>query len=138
MPDKISKIQLQVIEKSLDKMFAKLDIDIDFSGHFLERINDSRNGDQITISELIKIYNSLYKKFGIQISKTPKEVEEVIKSISTDINIPVNIHHDRKTNKIDVVAKTIMRKKNYKTPNDILQVESKVKTFRDFVKEYPY
>lgn len=124
MSDKISRIQLQVIEKSLDKMFAKLGIDVGFSGHFLDRINDPRNEKQITISELINIYNSLYDKFGIKISKTPEEVEEVIKSISTDINIPVNIHHNRKTNNIEMAAKTIMRKKNFKTPNKVLQVES--------------
>jgi len=125
----ISKVQLKVIENSLDKMFNKLGIDVEFSGHFLDRINDPRNGKQITISELINIYNSLYDKFGIKISKTPEEVEEVIKSVSTDINIPVNIHFDRKTNKIEVAAKTIMRKKGFKTPNKILQVE----TFKEFI-----
>ena len=129
MSDKISKIQLQVIEKSLDKMFAKLGIDVEFSGHFLDRINDPRNEKQITISELINIYNSLYDKFGIKISKTPEEIEEVIKSLSTDINIPVNIHFDRKTSKIDMVAKTIMRKKNFQTSNPILHVES----FKEFI-----
>ena len=129
MSDKISKIQLQVIEKSLDKMFAKLGIDVEFSGHFLDRINDPRNEKQITISELINIYNSLYDKFGIKISKTPEEIEEVIKSLSTDINIPVNIQHNKKTNNIEMVAKTIMRKKNFKTPNKILQVES----FKEFI-----
>ena len=129
MSDKISRIQLQVIEKSLDKMFAKLGIDVEFSGHFLDRINDPRNEKQITISELINIYNSLYDKFGIKISKTPEEIEEVIKSLSTDINIPVNISFDRKTSKIDMVAKTIMRKKNFKTPNPILHVES----FKEFI-----
>ena len=129
MSDKISKIQLNVIEKSLDKLFAKLGIDVEFSGHFLDRINDPRNVKQITISELINIYNSLYDKFGIKISKTPEEIEEVIKSISTDINIPVNIQHNKKTNNIEMVAKTIMRKKNFKTPNPILHVES----FKEFI-----
>jgi hypothetical protein len=129
MSDKISKIQLQVIEKSLDKLFAKLGIDVEFSGHFLDRINDERNIKQITISELINIYHSLYDKFGIKISKTPEEIEEVIKSLSTDINIPVNIHFDRKSSKIEMAAKTIMRKKNFKTPNPVLHVES----FKEFI-----
>ena len=129
MPSTISRAQLKIIETSLDKLFAKLNIDVEFSGHFLDRLNDPRNNDQITVAELSKVYHSLYDKFGITISKTPEEIEEVIKSLSTDINIPVNIHFDHRTNKIDLVAKTIMRKKNFKTPNPILQVES----FRSFI-----
>lgn len=34
----ISKIQLSVIEKSLDKLFSKLGIDIAFTKHFFEKI----------------------------------------------------------------------------------------------------
>jgi phosphoribosylanthranilate isomerase len=129
MSSTISRVQLSFIEKALDKLFAKLGIDVEFSGHFLDRLNDPRNIEQITVAELSNVYHSLYDKFGITISKTPEEIEEVIKSLSTDINIPVNIHFDRKTNKIDLVAKTIMRKKNFKTTNPVLHVES----FRSFI-----
>lgn len=120
----ISKMQLSVIEKSLDKLFNKLGLDVEFSGHFLERLNDSRNGEPITISELINVYNSLYDKFGIKLSKTDSEIEEVVKSISTMINIPLNINFNKKSKKIELMAKTIMRKQDFKTPSPVLKVES--------------
>ena len=124
MPKVISKIQLNVIEKSLDKLFNKVGIDIEFSKHFFDWINDPRNVDQITISELINIYHSLYDKFGVKLSKTSKEVEELIKSLSTDINIPINLSFNRKDNKLEMVAKTIMRKKGFKSSSPVLAVES--------------
>ena len=129
MADVISKIQLNVIEKSLDKLFNKVGIDVEFSKHFFDRINDPRNVDQITISELINIYHSLYDKFGVKLSKTSKEVEELVKSLSTDINIPINLHFNRKDNKLEMVAKTIMRKKGFKSSSPVLAVES----FKEFI-----
>jgi len=120
----ISKIQLSVIEKSLDKLFNKLGIDVEFGKHFFERINDSRNGKQITISELINIYHSLYDKHGIKLSKTDDEVEELVKSLSTDINIPLHIEYNRKSKMIELSAKTIMRKKNFQSTSKVLAVES--------------
>jgi hypothetical protein len=130
MSDKISKIQLNVIEKSLDKLFSKLGIDVEFSGHFFDRINDPRNVKQITIGELVNIYHSLYDKFGVKLSKTAKEIEELVKSISTDINIPINLHLNKKTDKLEMVAKTIMRKKNFQSSSPVLAVES-FKTYLD-------
>ena len=120
----ISKIQLSVIEKSLDKLFSKLGIDIAFTKHFFERINDSRNGKQITISELINIYHSLYDKFGVKLAKTDDEIEELVKSLSTDINIPLHIEYDRKKKMVELTAKTIMRKKNFQSSSKVLAVES--------------
>lgn len=129
MSEVISKIQLNVIEKSLDKLFSKLGMDVEFTKHFFERINDSRNGKQITISELINIYRSLYDKHGIKLSKTDDEAEELVKSLSTDINIPLHIEYNRKSKMIELAAKTIMRKKNFQSTSKVLAVES----FKGFI-----
>lgn len=131
MPDhQISKTQLKIIETSLDKIFNKLGLDVSFSGHFLDRLNDPRNKQQITVNELVSVYNSLYEKFGIQLSHEAKSVEEVIKSLSTDINIPIRIQYNRQTKMIDLLAKTIMRKKNFMSTSPVLTVES----FKDFIR----
>lgn len=139
MESPISKIQLQVIEKSLDKLFGKLNLDIEFTKHFFDRLNDERNGKQITPSELVQVYTSLYDKYGVDLSHTnienDSELEELMKSISTDINIPLNIGYNRKNKKIELVAKTIMRKKNFKSPDKVLVVENKLKTFDEFLNE---
>ena len=130
----ISKVQLGIIEKSLDKLFGKLDIDVEFSSHFLDRLNDARNGKQITVSELVNIYHSLYDKHGVKLSKDPKDVEDLVKSFSTDINIPVALVHKR--GKLEMVAKTIMRKKGFKSSSPVLAVEQTgLLSFKEFIKE---
>jgi uncharacterized FlaG/YvyC family protein len=128
--DEISKSELNVIEKQLDKLFSDLGIDIEFSRHFLVRLNDPRNKKQITANELVQIYQDVKSKFGTKLSKSSGEIEKLIKSASTDINIPVAIKYDRKTKEVDITAITIMRKKGFKSPTPILQVES----FTDYLK----
>lgn len=136
MAEQITKQQLDQIEKTLDKLFGKLDIDIEFTRHFLDRVNDARNGKQITPDELIKVYDSLYAKHGVTLSKTDDEIEELVKSISTDINIPLNIDYNFRTKKVELTAKTIMRKKNFQSSNKVLKVEDVViKSFSDYLKE---
>ena len=40
----ISMSQLDVVEKHLDKIWAKVGIDVEFTRHFHDRVNDARNG----------------------------------------------------------------------------------------------
>ena len=136
MADVITKQQLDQIEKTLDKLFGKLDIDIEFTRHFLDRVNDARNGKQITPDELIKVYDSLYDKHGVKLSKTDDEIEELVKSASTDINIPLNIDYNFRKKKVELTAKTIMRKKNFQSSNKVLKVEDvAIKSFSTYLKE---
>ncbi|MBT6472538.1 MAG: hypothetical protein HOK52_14905 [Candidatus Marinimicrobia bacterium] len=139
MDDKITKSQLNVIEKSLDKIFDQLGVDVVFTKHFFDRLNDARNKKQITPDELVGIYKDLYKKFGKKISKVGggKEVEELVKSMSTDINIPVHIEYDKKNKEVNLVAKTVMRKKGFKTGDKVLAVEGML-GFKDFIIEGQY
>lgn len=123
----ITPVQLKVIEKALDKLFSDLGIDIEFTKHFLDRLNDERNQTPITPYELAKVYKSLHDTWGDKLviqGKSNKQIEEVVKSINTMINIPIVIGYNRKTKMIELTAKTIMRKKDFKTPSPVLQVES--------------
>lgn len=131
----ITKQQLKIIENALDKLFSDLGIDIVFTNHFFDRLNDSRNLTQITPFELAKIYKSVHDKYGAKIAadKSHEEIEEMIKSISTQINIPIIIQHDRTGNHLEIVAKTIMRKKDFKTSTPILKVESL--SFKDYLRQ---
>ena len=47
--------------------------------------------------------------------------EVVIKDIQSDLNIPIVVKYDRKNDEFDVVMKTIMRKKDFKTPNKVIK-----------------
>ena len=46
----ITKSNLNQIEKYADKLFAAVGIDVEFTRHFMDRVNDARNKDQITSS----------------------------------------------------------------------------------------
>jgi hypothetical protein len=118
----ITKSDLDAIEKYADKIFAKVGIDIVFTRHFLDRVNDERNQRQITTAELTRLFKQAYAKHGKKISQLGPDAEAVIKDMRTDINMPFVLN--LKGNELELVAKTIMRKKNFKTPNPELAVES--------------
>ena len=130
----ISLTQLRVIEKHLDKMFGALKLDVVFTKHFFERLNDPRNIDQITPAELIKVFTSLYEKYGVTLSHigSDEEIDRLVHSISTDINIPIQVLYDKKTKKIDIISKTIMRVDKFFSKSKELPVESLILTFNQF------
>jgi len=118
----VTKQELKELEKVLDNLFSSLNIDIEFTKHFFDRLNDDRNKQQITVCELQKVYTSLYQKHGIEIRDADDQLEELIKSITTNINIPVHFNWNPKTKQLEMVAKTIMRKKEFKTSTKVLRV----------------
>jgi hypothetical protein len=118
----ITQAQLDSLERAADKVFGKLGIDIEFTRHFLDRVNDERNNKQITIGELGRILAKEYQRWGRTISKMPINSQAVMKDLSTELNIPFVINKDG--NGKDLIAKTVMRKKNFSTPDRQLPVES--------------
>ena len=64
---KITKSDLDQVEKYADRLFAALGIDVEFTKHFMDRVNDARNIKQITTSELIRLFKQSYKKYGKKI-----------------------------------------------------------------------
>ena len=112
---KISKADLNDLEKRLDALFKSLEIDVEFTKHFFDRVNDARNNKQITVAELSGIYNDLYKRHKPKLKTANDGIEKLIKSLNSHINIPVVFRYDRKSGMIDMVAKTIMRKRNFKS-----------------------
>jgi hypothetical protein len=116
--EEITKSQLDSIEGYADKLFAKLGIDIEFTKHFLDRVNDKRNKKPITSPELIGMFKRLHKKHGKPLSKVDDDFDAVVKDFNSNINIPFAINVT--PNDIDLVAKTIMRKKDFKTSTPVI------------------
>jgi len=79
----------------------------------MDRVNDARNIKPISPAELIKIYRQIYKKYGKPISRLTSGVNILLKDMSTDINVPVVLRWNGK--ELEMIAKTIMRKKNFKS-----------------------
>ena len=110
---KITQSDLDQIEKYADRLFASLDIDVEFTRHFMDRVNDARNLKQITVAELIRLFKQSYRRYGKKIAKMPDDANAVINDMKTNINLPFVM--SIKDGKIELVAKTVMRKKNFTT-----------------------
>ena len=117
----ITQSDLDQIEKYADKLFAAVGIDVEFTRHFLDRANDERNKKPISTAELIGLFKKTYKKHGKKIPALGPDAEAVIKDMKTDINVPFVLNIDR-DGMLDLVAKTIMRKQNFKTSNMELSI----------------
>ena len=119
----VTKKQLDTIERFADKLWAKVGLDIEFTRHFLDRVNDARNKKQITGGEIQRLFKQSFRKHGKKISALGKGAEAVIKDMETDINMPFVLQLD-KNGELDLVAKTVMRKKDFKTSNKKFTVEN--------------
>lgn len=146
----ITRSQLNELERFLDGIFKKWDIDINFqlknhasNTHFYQRLNDPRNVDPITLSELKQIFIDLSRKYGQKLSERHKDLQYVLKSFGTKINVPFVLNWNNRLKEFELVPKTIMRKKNFKTPSPVLAVENKLLNSLDEIgdgssKTFPY
>lgn len=119
---KVSPQELKALEKILDNLFKSVKIDIEFTKHFLDRVNDPRNKKQITIEELRALFQKTYQKYKDKLSGYGPNFEAVLNDIKTDVNVPFVLKWDAKNNELDLVNKTVMRKKDFKTSNQKLKV----------------
>jgi len=116
----VTRKQLKELENYLDRVWKNLDIDIEFTRHFIDRLNDSRNGKQITIEELKDLFIKAFKKHGKNINKSGnrhKDIGAVLTDLKTNVNSPFFLKWDNSKKEFDLVATTIMRKKNFR-PKD--------------------
>ena len=113
----ITQPMLDKLESYLDQMFASLGIDVEFTRHFLDRVNDERNKQQITLKELAILFKDAYTKYGKRIAQMGPYSEAVIKDMRNDVNLPCVLNWDNTNQELDLVAKTVMRKKNFHTPD---------------------
>lgn len=115
---------MRAFEKFVDKMFEKFNIDFEFTKHFRERMSDERNDPCIDMKELAQMIQKIYKKYqrGEKSLSKYADSEAVIKDLQTDLNMPIAIEYNRNKDELEVIAKTIMRKKNFRTPNPEIKI----------------
>jgi len=120
--ENITRSQLARVEQYADKLFAAVGIDVEFTRHFLDRVNDPRNKKPISEPELIGLFKRTYRKYGKKIPKLGADAQAVITDMSNDINVPFVLQYDKRNQELDLVSKTIMRKKDFATSNQKLKV----------------
>jgi len=106
---------LQKIDTFADKKLNPVDVVIT-DKHFFDRLNDPRNGKEITSAELIGFFKRL--------SKHKKDFVEFLNKynsvVAVDDRTNINIPFMKRANK--AIAKTVMRKKDFKTPEQKLYI----------------
>lgn len=121
----LSNGELRDLEQFADSLFQELGVDVVFTRHFKERVNDARNGRPITYTELKNLFLKAYLRDGQYISELPTETEAVLRDISSNINSPFIIQEDPNASRgidHDMVMKTIMRKERFMSNNPTIPV----------------
>ena len=108
------------MEKFADRILKKYNIDVEFTKHFVDRLNDPRNSPAIKVSELQKFFKKIQRNKGRNIRNNP-DIEAVLKDMSTNLNLPVVIK--TKGDEFEVTNKTIMRKPDFKTTSKVIKYE---------------
>lgn len=115
MSNPLTQADLDQLEKFADKLFNKIGIDVNFTRHFLDRVNDERNRKQITSAELTRLFKQEYRRWGKPIAGLGADAQAIMKDMQTNINVPFVLKYDRRNNELDLIAKTVMRKPNFKS-----------------------
>lgn len=129
MHHRVTATDLRQLESYLDQVWSKLGVDVSFGQHFLDRVNDPRNHQPITLAELQKLFIATYQKYGRDLVRSfdGKDIEGVLRDVATAVNTPFILKWDGQ--QLNLVAKTVMRKKGFvpHSPKDkILTVEQKI------------
>ncbi len=116
--ENMSADQIKSVEQYADRLFQELGLDVEFTKHFKERLNDPRNQKPISPAELIGMFKRAFTKSGKKIAEMPPNAQAVIQDMRTDLNSPFVIEYDPNSKELDLTMKTIMRKKDFQTTND--------------------
>ena len=101
----ISQSQLNSLEKELDSLFATVGIDIEFTRHFFERVNDARNGRDITVDELMRKKNFMSDTPVLPVGSKNKLINEPRKDKFKKYKLPngVIVRYYVESNKFETI-----------------------------------
>ena len=119
----VTQPELDDVEKIADEWFEDYGINVEFTKHFIERVNDERNGKPISAEELEDLFTQTAEKYGEKLANLPDDYQAVLFKLRNDINLPFALNYDDKNDEMDLVAKTVMRKKNFQTSNPKLALQ---------------
>ena len=108
--NEMAKADMDAVEKYADQQLAPNAVELGKeTDHFFQRLNDPRNGKEISPAELTGFFKRLAKnkKKFLEFLKQYKEF--VVKDRRTNINIPFIVTANK------LIAKTIMRKGDFKS-----------------------
>lgn len=112
---------LRYAEQIIDRLFHDLGIDVEWSTHFVDRL-EGREQD-VTREELVLAFKKLREKYSrrlLSAKDRQREFVAVLKDMASDLNIPFSIDYNKvnpENNKYVMRGITIMRKnpRDFKT-----------------------
>jgi Cytidylyltransferase-like len=108
--NEMAKADMDAVEKYADQQLAPSDVELGKeTDHFFQRLNDPRNGKEISPAELTGFFKRLAKNKKKFLEFVKQYKEFVVKDRRTDINIPFVVMANK------LIAKTIMRKGDFKS-----------------------
>ena len=115
----MAKSDLDAVEKYADQQLSPEDIELGKeSDHFFQRLNDPRNGKQISAAELTGFFKRLAKNKKKFLDFVKQYNQFVVKDNRTKINIPFMTVANK------LIAKTIMRKDDFKSSTPVYTTEA--------------
>ena len=132
--NKISQSEINNLERFADRILNKYGVDIEFTRHFVDRLNDARNNPSIKVAELQKFFKKIQKNKARNIIKQNDQTDAVLKDMETNLNLPVKII--KRGNEFEVINKTIMRKTNFHVGSSkTIRYEDKTQQDKDVEKK---
>ena len=133
----MAKADMDAVEKYADAQMSPEDIELGKeTDHFFQRLNDPRNGKEISPAELTGFFKRLAKnkKKFLEFLKQYKEF------VVTDNRSNINIAFLKVANKL--IAKTVMRKVDFKSATPVFTTEVAARYIEPnrveaFLKKYP-
>jgi hypothetical protein len=116
----ITPRELYTVEKFADDLWSAYGIDVQFTKHFIDRVNDPRNKPPIFVDDLIDMFRKEYQHQGASIAALPTQSQGVMRDMITRLNLPF-VMTGGKNNKT-MVAKTTMRKDKFTTTSPVFDV----------------
>jgi len=108
--NEMAKADMDKVEKYADSQLSPEDVVLGKeTDHFFQRLNDPRNGKEITPAELTGFFKRLAKNKKKFLEFIKQYNEFVVKDKRTGINIPFMVQANK------LIAKTIMRKDDFKS-----------------------
>ena len=95
--ESVNQAELDEVEAYLDKMFAAIGIDIEFTRHFMDRVNDIRNRKSIEPEEIEDLFTKTYEDHGQEIKSLGASGEAVITDMESNINVPFVLRFNPRT-----------------------------------------
>ena len=101
-----SAVNFNSLERELDNMFVKLDVDVSFTRHFKERVLERG----LTEEDILELAHKIIDKYGNRVADLPKDQNAVFSHLARLVDIAVVSGGYGKDYMKDIIFKTAYKR----------------------------